>query len=138
MNKQQLLNRFVKACNGKGQSVNRSGNCMYVRKDHPGCGIGCQPQFQKVAEKFPSLKSVIDTIDTLIETNSKRGLALQKAFNMPKDEDAFYMATSFLMSLQDLHDRFEHWDGVKLRLSSIKQFCKDWKLTVPKSKYAQN
>ncbi len=129
MNRQQLLDNFIFATAGKGQcTVTGSPECLYVKEDHLGCAIGCQPGFR---EKFGKKAWVVENAlldDVLLGTlwGTEEKAAAQEFFGNPDSNDI-----EFLRSLQGLHDLREHWDGKEIKPEALQSFCEHWKLKIP-------
>lgn len=135
--KQKLLNTAIRLVNGKGQSSKerfgkRDATCLYVKKDHPGCFIGCQSEFKP----FREIKeiNIIGDVNCLIGEDFNGGAmkGFCKAFGIKKDLD-----NSFLSDFQGLHDDQYNWIDKRIRREPVIDFCKKYKLTVPKSQYAK-
>lgn len=136
--KQQFLNNFIQRVNGKGQAFDTiEHNCRYVFPDHPGCAIGCQPQFEPFknelkdsTRRFAILLTGSGTEDIAEQINLAE--RLKQAFNIEADDDIY-----FLSSLQNLHDEQFNWKGKQLKRERVEHFCKRYKLTLPESQYAE-
>lgn len=131
MNRQELIDTFVRELNGRGQAVGPEGKFLYVMENHPGCGIGCQPQFKKALAECPPPKG--DTLELnirgiLFGEKMPFVLALKKEFVI---EDSF--DEEFLMGLQRLHDSDELWQGKFMAKEIIAGFCNRYDLSVPAS-----
>lgn len=137
--KQKYLNTFIKRVNGKGQSIDTDTHyCVYVLKGHPGCAIGCQPEvkpFKKILETQENTNIIQLCGLTSLGTKFRNALGVSDDIH----SEQYQKDTSFLASLQRLHDGSENWDSdvTKLRQAAVEHFCKGWNLTVPKSDYAQ-
>lgn len=134
--KQKYLNTFIERVNGKGQSKNTKKNlCLYIKKNHPGCAIGCQPEFdsiREIVEKEKILGPVRDLakdIDTSDVFSASFHVASYKSHRQ-REKDLV-----FLNDLQYLHDNDDHWKKKILKHSVVESFCKIWNLKIPKNKY---
>ena len=122
MDRQALLDNFVKAVNGKGRAVNKNALCSYFLEGHPGCAIGCQPGFR---EKFKS------------KLPDEGGIPVHFTGPYRKDLKEFFGIESggegvrFLFSLQQLHDIRDNWTGNYLRAEVLEEFCHEEGLEVP-------
>lgn len=131
--KQKLLNTFIERVNGKGQAMGDNNVCQYVKDNHPGCAIGCQPEFEPfkdVVQRYDGVPGIGYILNAEFE---HLGENLCTAFNVTLDSDR-----DFLSELQILHDTQPNWGGTKnlyLRESPVLHFCQYWKLTVPESYY---
>lgn len=145
--KQQFLNTFIQQVNGKGRSyTERSGShfsvpaCLYVKDNHPGCAIGCQPEFQQFRQEVVT-RNLNGTIGELFfgvnnefaDFGIRLATALQCDLSDHKDGN-------FLGSLQQLHDHDMNWNEKtgRIRRQAVESFCKAYHLTVPESEYANN
>ncbi len=128
MDRQRLLDNFVRATYGKGRAVHPSGadgrgRCAYVLEGHPGCGIGCQPGFREAFGENPRVCGATVGIRTLIERVPEVGefFGAKNLYNL-----------EHLVSLQILHDRAGHWTSEgTLRREVLEAYCKREGLTVP-------
>lgn len=121
MDRQVVLDNFVTATRGLGQTVSNYGDCLYFPDNHPGCAIGCQPGFR---EKFKD--SVTEGVDigSLLTDNAE----VRNFFQVSDVEDEDW---DFLDTLQTLHDTDEDWYRKNLKKGPLRKFCQKWKLTVP-------
>ncbi len=140
MDRQQLLDNFVTACNGKGRAMQlkrlhgiSSAGCVYIKNGHPGCAIGCQPGFR---EKFGEKEWVIENcgigsvldgwLDNRTPPEDADGVDVSEFFGIENVEDV-----KFLSDLQDFHDLVRHWDGTKIVQYKLASFCLNWSLKRP-------
>lgn len=123
--KQKFLNTFIERVNGKGQAL-QDGSCMYVKEGHPGCAIGCQPEFEPFKEIYKYNYS--DTAYGLA-----RNPNFCSAFGIEDEVD-----TRFLDTLQILHDGYDHWNKEtgRIRRQVVEEFCTVHALTIPDSVYS--
>lgn len=127
MNRQEILDNFVKETNGKGQSIASHGSCLYFGEDHPGCAIGCQPGFRK---RFIRYKKKFDFDGMAIEDILLRYRSVKEFFGVKSSDDG-----DFLIALQCLHDDESNWlSKTKIRATSLGAFCKAHGLTSPLSR----
>ena len=135
MNKQALLDNFVAAVNGKGQSrgLNADGQmkCVYFKDGHPGCAIGCQPGFKDAFGplNLPNMQGIAD----LFHNKGAWYDRIRAFFSMDTEED-----DCFLVDLQDLHDTEASWryedSGLRpmsLNPIKIRDFAEMWHLQTP-------
>lgn len=141
--KQQFLNIFIERVNGKGQAY-KNGSCKLVLEGHPGCAIGCQPEFepfkQEVVEN--SIRS-LGVWSIFSEKRNNIGNRLREAFGIEgtceEVESKSLADLRFLASLQGLHDDFNFWDRQdKKRLvkAEVDAFCLAHDLDLPEADYA--
>ena len=127
MNRQHIFDNIVKL-NGHGRAWDESAQgCLYFLKgEHPGCGIGCQPGF---SEKFQSLIEdsyrTEDSIFGLLE-NSDFGDDIETFFGVQTDEDKH-----FLNAIQRTHDREGSWNDDQWDREVLQEFCTEWLLDMP-------
>lgn len=146
--KQQMLDNFIQRVNGKGQATSvvtirdmfgekiKQPCCMYVKKNHPGCAIGCQPEFEPFKDEIKKLKFTQKIVSLFSIAKNNLGDRIQKAFYVASTRTVRMRDDSFLTQLQYLHDMDENWKGKKIRKRSVAEFCTQFSLTVPESKYA--
>lgn len=138
-----MLNHFVKSLNGKGRSLAPNGTgCLYVNKDHPGCAIGCQLEFEPFKNIFnEDGYEGLTVADILRERNNDLGERFAKAFGVTIEPDQTLNSDDchFLSTFQSLHDGYFNWDktGLVLQRTSVENFCHQFGLKVPKAKYNQ-
>ena len=141
MDRQALLNNFVERVNGKGRSIKSHSHsvCKYVKEEHPGCAIGCQPLMapfvdeMKEADEAEKGKFFEDSgIRSLIEMHPQVAIALgvgEGGIDPEFDMD-------FLVDLQSLHDTQSNWYNNTLYKSEVESFCRTYELELPNSEYA--
>lgn len=125
MDRQALLNHFISQVNGKGQCQSKNGRtCRYAlsgHPGHPGCSIGCQPEFQKAAEK---LNVDLFLLNGTVRDHNVR-MVINKAWPFLSEQDM-----NFLVALQYLHDQTPWTEGF-LSPYEVQQFCIRFDLQVP-------
>lgn len=134
--KQQYLNNFIQRVNGLGRSVYDDGCAYEGANGHPGCAIGCQPEFNEWKASLPVGERNVEgcSIRGLLTANPNlaKYLGVDNASFASRDID-------FLSSLQSLHDQASNWDDIngKLHLTrvAVNQFCSDHTLEVPPGLY---
>lgn len=144
--KQQFLNNFIERVNGKGRAIREDGSCTYIKSDHPGCAIGCQPEFQAACRKLTQeqltiLEGYNGSIFGLIGySNGFAGQTIREAFELTSPtlahNEVRNLDLAFLYALQGLHDLPDHWKDNRLKQTTVKEFCEFHELTVPDSVYA--
>ena len=127
MNRQKLLDTFVRKTHGKGRAADKDGNCLYFPNNHPGCAIGCQTGFKKQFEDV--IKSRIKSVTKLF--NSMHAHIFRAFFDVKEPEDEV-----FLQTLQALHDQRYNWYQAKarkgiLKTAQIAAFARKWNLKMP-------
>lgn len=130
MNRQQIFDTFIREVNGKGQAIRKNeygvNECLYVLDGHPGCAIGCQPQFQEAyKECAPSEKQMNSNISAILEDNTIFATRLRELFEVQDNEDLYFLA-----SLQRFHDDDFNWNGSSLKEDRVRYFCTRSKLRV--------
>ena len=99
-------------------------NIKGVSKDHPGCGIGCQPCFDD-----PNLKKVLHSYEGLrIHTIVEQDKTIAKALEVDTEDEV-----AFLLHMQtNLHDDENSWneDGT-LRQLAVNDFADVYGLIPP-------
>lgn len=142
--RQRFLDNFILQVNGKGRSVRinalTSGVPQYVNDHHPGCSIGCQPEFEPFKEQAKAFEGM--PISHLIRMELF-GKKLCQAFGITrtnKSDPAGYPIANidmeFLCGLQRLHDWRGNWLGKYLQEDAVWYFCKLWNLKIPIELYA--
>ncbi len=140
MDRQQILDNFIAATEGKGPCHDAEDSCQYIHPNHPGCAIGCQPGFK---EKFGKEKWVIDNcgIEGVLDGTESEEVqtAVEEFFDIvPRNFDDYDYDYgdaygdgdgNFLVSLQELHDDSD-WNG-QICSHSLERFCEVWKLKIP-------
>ena len=130
MNRQKLLTNLVRTLHHKGRAL-VDDSCVYVVRNHPGCGIGCQPGFrEKFAVRLRRYKlNAGPTIRVLLE-HEQLGKDMREFFGVTGDlqdnEDV-----RFLCLLQHLHDSSNTWSNGELCREEVKEFADKWKLKMP-------
>jgi len=127
MNRQELLDNFVRATNGKGRAVLAKGSiCSYFPEGHPGCSIGCQPGFR---ERFKgrmrderAIKYWLRKTEPANGSGDEQLAAdLMEFFGLDDDQDI-----EFLSALQLFHDATGNWIGLGIDPKSLAVFCETW------------
>ena len=120
--KQQIFDCFYNSLNGRGRAVDIWDSCRYFVEGHPGCAIGCQPEFVEEARKLgkegPQLNS-LTSVHCSTETNE----ICKKAFPG--------IDLDFLSELQYLHDSPASWTGDCLNECSARLFCLKHEIVSP-------
>ena len=123
MNRQLMLENFVKATHGLGRGLfpGMQHQCAYFSENHPGCAIGCQPGFK---EKFEGQINVEIGIVDLFDRETSIGKDLMSFFDVKHQDDV-----DFLDHLQAFHDEIDNWndDGTIVK-EHLDEFCKDEEL----------
>jgi len=151
MNRQKILDNFVKATHGKGRSFVQTGGesrpsmgeCRYFNENHPGCGIGCQPGFR---EAFVPFRENIEgqSIENLL-TGRENQFSFQgrmrQFFDLTIDEEDAVKHrrgkrvdedVKFLIDVQSLHDNEDNWIGDEiLNPTVLQEFADKWNLQNP-------
>lgn len=134
MNRQRIFEHFVKTCGRLGRCTipNTSANgvkayCEYAKEGHPGCAMGCQPEFHQACTTFGVEPRKINgpIYDLCMRDNDTDLLpelvkAVYDAFGAQSLEDK-----QFLRKLQVLHDEEHHWDGLVLSQFKVDDFARD-------------
>ncbi len=131
MNRQAILENFVRATHGKGRGKEKDiSACSYFPEDHPGCAIGSQPGFR---EQFEGRMSDEDDIRDWMDEECDRA---QDNPEISKDLLDFFEVDvntddiDFLTGVQCFHDQERNWNGKReLKQSSLEAFAEEWELT---------
>lgn len=125
MDRQRLLDNFYSITKGKGPCA-FMGTCQYFKDGHPGCAIGCQPEFQEWSKDF--------CIEKKMEIN-ELGAVYKVLERFPELKRILGVKTSgdrsFLSRLQSLHDDAQNWEGDNLEKTVVNEFCLDSSLLLP-------
>ncbi len=138
MDRQKLFTNMVTILNGKGRAMSPAAPgrgdpvCVYFPKDHPGCGMGCQPGFR---EKFgpDSDNSIGEGLP--IGPHLKRRAAVREFFGVDSGSNKIH-DEGFLSALQIHHDQEESWDDENplfFDADLLAQFAADYDLEVPET-----
>lgn len=124
LNLQQMLNTFIRRVNGKGRSLNDTGECIYVPAGHPGCAIGCQftdPEDRAELQRF-------------------EGRGAESLLASPRLAPTLEgVSISSLRDLQHLHDNSCNWTNkdwantpdLWLKPEAVQAFCDKHELVMP-------
>ena len=127
MDRQTMLDTFVKRVNGLGRSrqdASLTGKCVYFPAGHPGCAIGCQAGFEQFRRlDLDQLEN--SGIDVVVDSYSEIADWLG-AENM-----------DFAVELQLLHDWSDNWCGLRLRRKPVEEFAARWSLTMPSAEWGE-